>query len=68
MTGANRGLGKHFTTQLVKCGAKVYAGARNLQSVDVDGAMPVAIDITDPDTIAEAAETAGDVTLSIPGP
>ena len=65
VTGANRGLGRHLTIELLKRGAKVYAGARNPDSVDVDGAIPVAIDITDPDTVAKAAAIAGDVTLLI---
>ena len=65
VTGANRGLGRHFATELLKRGAKVYAGARNPDSVDVDGAIAVAIDITDPDTVAEAVAAAGDVTLLI---
>ena len=39
VTGANRGLGRSFATELVKRGAKVYAGARNPDSVDIDGAI-----------------------------
>lgn len=35
VTGANRGLGRHSTTELLKRGAKVYAGARNPDSVHV---------------------------------
>jgi NAD(P)-dependent dehydrogenase (short-subunit alcohol dehydrogenase family) len=65
VTGANRGLGRHFTTELLKRGAKVYAGARNPDSVDVDGAVALAVDITDPASVTAAAEAAGDVTLLI---
>ncbi|MGH3643599.1 MAG: SDR family oxidoreductase [Mycobacterium sp.] len=65
VTGANRGLGRHFTTELLKRGAKVYAGARNPDSVDVDGAVALAVDITDQASVTAAAEAAGDVTLLI---
>jgi short-subunit dehydrogenase len=65
VTGANRGLGAQFAAQLVKRGAKVYAGARNPDSVTIDGAIPVAVDITDPASVAAAAAAAGDVTLLV---
>jgi NAD(P)-dependent dehydrogenase (short-subunit alcohol dehydrogenase family) len=65
VTGANRGLGTQFTLELLKRGAKVYAGARNPDSVSIDGAIPLAIDITDPASVAAAAEAAGDVTLLV---
>jgi NAD(P)-dependent dehydrogenase (short-subunit alcohol dehydrogenase family) len=65
VTGANRGLGRHFSSELLRRGAKVYAGARDPGSVDVDGAIPIAVDITDPGSVAAAAETLGDVTLLI---
>jgi NAD(P)-dependent dehydrogenase (short-subunit alcohol dehydrogenase family) len=65
VTGANRGLGRQFTVQLLRRGAKVYAGARDPGSVDVEGAIPIAVDVTDPTSVAAAAKTAGDVTLLI---
>jgi NAD(P)-dependent dehydrogenase (short-subunit alcohol dehydrogenase family) len=65
VTGANRGLGSHFAAELLKRGAKVYAGARNPDSVSIDGAIPIAVDITDPASAAAAAAAAGDVTLLI---
>lgn len=65
VTGANRGLGRHFTTELLKRGAKVYAGARNPDSIDIDGAVPLAVDITDPASVVAAAEAAGDVTVLV---
>ncbi|MDT5195490.1 MAG: hypothetical protein QOH20_2244 [Mycobacterium sp.] len=65
VTGANRGLGRHFSAELLRRGARVYAGARNPGSIDVDGAIPVAVDITDPASVAAAAEAAGDVTLLV---
>jgi NAD(P)-dependent dehydrogenase (short-subunit alcohol dehydrogenase family) len=65
VTGANRGLGRHFSTELLRRGARVYAGARNPDTVDVDGAIPLAVDVTDPASLAAAAQAAGDVTLLI---
>ncbi|MDT5107098.1 MAG: hypothetical protein QOI25_4611, partial [Mycobacterium sp.] len=43
VTGANRGLGRHFSAELLRRGARVYAGARKPGSIDVDGAIPVAV-------------------------
>jgi NAD(P)-dependent dehydrogenase (short-subunit alcohol dehydrogenase family) len=65
VTGANRGLGRHLAGELLARGATVYAGARNPASVDLPGAIPVAIDITDPASVAAAAAAAGDVNLLI---
>ena len=66
VTGANRGLGRRFTQALLDRGAaKVYATARNPGAVDIPGAIPLALDITDPASVAAAAEMAGDVTLLI---
>lgn len=65
ITGSNRGLGRHFAQQLVQRGAKVYAGARDIDGVDLDGVIPVQIDITDNASIARAAETTGDVDVLI---
>jgi NAD(P)-dependent dehydrogenase (short-subunit alcohol dehydrogenase family) len=65
VTGANRGLGRHFAEQLLARGAKVYAGARNPASVDLPGAIPVALDITDPASVDAAARATGDVSLVI---
>lgn len=65
VTGANRGLGRHFASGLLTRGAKVYAGARNPDSVDVEGAIALAVDVTDQTSVTAAAEAAGDVTLLI---
>lgn len=43
----------------------MYAGARDPASVDVEGAIPVAIDLGDPASVTAAAEAAGDVTLLV---
>jgi NAD(P)-dependent dehydrogenase (short-subunit alcohol dehydrogenase family) len=65
VTGANRGLGKHFAEQLVARGAKVYGGARNPESIDVPGVIPVRLDVTDPASVAAAAKAATGVSLVI---
>ncbi|MFF2385747.1 SDR family oxidoreductase [Streptomyces sp. NPDC058108] len=66
VTGANRGLGRHLAAQLLERGAaKVYAGARKPSSVDLPGAVPLELDITDPVSVAKAAEVASDATLLI---
>lgn len=65
VTGANRGLGRRFAEDLVARGAKVYAAARRPETVDIDGVIPVQLDITDPESIRRAAEQAGDVTVLV---
>jgi NAD(P)-dependent dehydrogenase (short-subunit alcohol dehydrogenase family) len=66
VTGSNRGLGREFAAQLLERGAKkVDATARAPESVQIPGATPLGLDITDPDSIARAAAIAGDATLII---
>jgi NAD(P)-dependent dehydrogenase (short-subunit alcohol dehydrogenase family) len=65
VTGANRGLGKAFTEALVAAGATVYAGARDPESVTTPGAIAVRLDVTDPASVAAAADRLGDVTVVI---
>jgi len=65
VTGANRGLGRHFATQLLERGAKVYAGVRNPDALDLPGVVPIEMDITDPAAVERAAKAAGDVTLLV---
>jgi NAD(P)-dependent dehydrogenase (short-subunit alcohol dehydrogenase family) len=65
VTGANRGLGRHFAAELLARGATVYAAARNPGSVDLPGVTPVALDVTDAASVAAAAAATGDVTLLI---
>ena len=66
VTGASRGLGRHFARQLLERGAaRVYATARNPGQVDVPGADVLPLDITDPASVAAAAAAAGDVTLLV---
>ena len=65
VTGANRGLGRHLAEQLLARGATVYAGARNPDSVNLPGAIPVRIDVTDEASIAAAAREVEGLTLLI---
>ena len=65
VTGANRGIGRHFATQLLERGARVYATARTPSRVDIPGVQVLALDITDPASVAAAALAAGDVTLVV---
>ena len=65
VTGANRGFGRALTAELLARGATVYAGARNPATVDLLGAHAIALDVTDPASIAAAADRLGDVTLLI---
>src|SRR6201999_2350221 len=65
VTGANRGLGRRLAEELLARGAKVYAGARDPGSVDLAGVTPIALDITDPASVAAAADVTGDVSLLI---
>lgn len=65
VTGANRGLGRHLTQQLIERGATVYAAARNPDTIDIPGAKPLRLDVTDRASIAEAARLAQDVSLLV---
>jgi NAD(P)-dependent dehydrogenase (short-subunit alcohol dehydrogenase family) len=71
VTGANRGLGRAFTAQLLDRGAaKVYATARRPQEITLDGLDTsrvelLALDVTDPAAVGQAAAAAPDVTLLV---
>jgi len=65
VTGSNRGIGRHLAAQLVERGATVYATARRPELVDLAGVRKLALDITDPASVAAAAEAAGDVDLLV---
>jgi NAD(P)-dependent dehydrogenase (short-subunit alcohol dehydrogenase family) len=68
VTGANRGVGASFVAKLLEQGArKVYAGARDIRTLDCrDGRIvPVELDITKPAQVARAATGAGDTTLLV---
>jgi NAD(P)-dependent dehydrogenase (short-subunit alcohol dehydrogenase family) len=66
VTGAGRGLGRAFVHALAARGAKtVYAAARNPAAVTEPGVVPVALDITDSERVAQVAEECQDVTLLV---
>jgi NAD(P)-dependent dehydrogenase (short-subunit alcohol dehydrogenase family) len=66
VTGANRGIGLAFAGAALARGAgRVYAGARNPESINLPGVIPLRLDVNSPADIAAAAQRAGDVTLLI---
>ncbi|MCQ8277634.1 SDR family NAD(P)-dependent oxidoreductase [Acetobacteraceae bacterium KSS8] len=71
VTGANGGIGTALVQELLKRGAdKIYVGARNVAALqpllESSGRLvPLMLDVTKPDQIADAAATAHDVTLVI---
>lgn len=65
VTGANRGLGAAFAEGLVAAGAKVYAAARDPESVTAPGVIPVRLDVTSASDIAAAVADCGDVTVLV---
>ena len=66
VTGANRGLGAAFCRALLEGGAsKVYAGARDIDKVNLPGVIPIRLDITSSADVTAAAAECGDVNLLI---
>lgn len=66
VTGANRGLGRAFAQRLLERGArKVYATARQPETVDLAGVEVLPLDITDPAAVQAAADVAADVSLLV---
>jgi NAD(P)-dependent dehydrogenase (short-subunit alcohol dehydrogenase family) len=67
VTGASSGLGRHFALTLARAGAKVAIGARRVAALEkladeiatFDGrALPLTLDVTDPDSVVAALKTA----------
>ncbi|OII11453.1 short-chain dehydrogenase [Curtobacterium sp. MCBA15_009] len=66
VTGANGGLGTEFVRQALERGARrVYAAARSPRTWDDERVVPIALDVTDPSSIAAAVATASDVDLLV---
>jgi Short-chain dehydrogenases of various substrate specificities len=66
VTGANGGLGTQFVHQALQQGAAtVYATARRPQAWDDPRIVPLALDITDAESVAAVAERAADVTVLV---
>jgi NAD(P)-dependent dehydrogenase (short-subunit alcohol dehydrogenase family) len=65
VTGGNRGFGNSLVAELLARGATVFAAARDPETVKLDGAIPIQLDITDPASVAAAADATGNVTLLI---
>ncbi|HWV84615.1 MAG TPA: SDR family oxidoreductase [Capillimicrobium sp.] len=66
VTGANRGIGKAFAEALLDRGAaKVYAGARDVSTVTDPRLVPVALDVTRPESVAAAARELSDVQILV---
>ncbi|OZM78716.1 short-chain dehydrogenase [Pseudonocardia sp. MH-G8] len=65
VTGANRGIGRHFAVELLRRGAKVYATARRPELVEIPDAEVLRLDITDQASVDAAAAVATDVDVLI---
>ena len=65
VTGANRGLGAAIAQALLDSGAKVYGAARDTTSITNQDVIPVTLDVTSADDIANAARTYGDVSIVV---
>lgn len=72
VTGASRGIGRAFVERLLaRDAAKVYAGSRDpkvhrgLAACDPSRVVPLALDVTDPAAVAQAASVASDVNVVV---
>lgn len=72
VTGANRGIGRELVLALLKSGAtKVYAGARDVKTLDSVKAMdpvrviPLLLDVTNHELVNSCVKVAADVNLLI---
>ncbi len=66
VTGGNRGLGKALVDELLAGGAaKVYSASRTLQSSDDPRIVPIALDVTDLESVRRAVLAAPDVSIVV---
>jgi NAD(P)-dependent dehydrogenase (short-subunit alcohol dehydrogenase family) len=66
VTGANRGFGRAVVDELIDRGAaKVYATARSPKTPRDERIVPLSPDVTDDDSVAAAAQAAGDVSIVV---
>ena len=65
VTGANRGLGAAIAQALLDSGAKVYGAARDTATITNPNVIPVQLDVTSADDIANAARACGDVSIVV---
>ncbi|MFE0512445.1 SDR family oxidoreductase [Streptomyces sp. NPDC058964] len=66
VTGGSRGVGRALVEELYVRGArKVYATARDPRTVTHPDAVPLGLEVTDPDSVAAVAARAQDVTVLI---
>jgi NAD(P)-dependent dehydrogenase (short-subunit alcohol dehydrogenase family) len=65
VTGANRGLGAAIAQALVDSGAKVYGAARDPRQVANPELIPVALDVTNADDVADAGRMCSDVSIVV---
>lgn len=66
VTGANGGLGTEFVRQALARGARhIYATARRPRDWDDSRVTPLALDVTDPRSVADVAAAAADTTIVI---
>ena len=65
VTGANRGLGAAIARALLDAGATVYGGARDPASITDDRLIPVRLDVTNDNDVANAARTCTDVSIVV---
>jgi NAD(P)-dependent dehydrogenase (short-subunit alcohol dehydrogenase family) len=66
VTGGGRGLGRALVADALARGAsKVYATARDPRTITNAGAVPLALEVTDPSSIAALVEQTSDVNMLI---